>query len=69
MRQGERGQVFGFIIFLIGIALTIVFIWFGMKTFAGIFATGTMAVIIGLFILGKNEIRKDLKSKRRIKEK
>ncbi len=69
MKQGERGQIFGFIIFLIGIALTVVFIIFDMKTFAGIFATGTMAVIIGLFILGKREIRNDLKSKKQVENK
>lgn len=69
MKQGERGQLFGFAIFLIGIALTVLFILFDMKTFAGIFASGTMAVIIGLFLLGKREIRNDLKSKKQAKVK
>lgn len=68
MKQGERGQFFGFVIFLFCIALTIVFILFDMKTFAGIFATGTMAVLVGLFIHGKVEIKKDLKSKKKSTE-
>lgn len=70
VRQGKRGQVFGFVIFFICIAVAIFFaVKLDMKTFASVFLTGTMVAVIGLFITGKSIMRNDLRSKSRDQEK
>ena len=70
VKQSKRGQIFGFIIFFVCIAVAIFFaVKLDMKTFASAFLTGTMVVVIGLFITGKNIMRNDLRSKSRDQEK
>lgn len=59
----KRGQILGFIIFCLGIAVAIFFACYDMKTFAGIFLTGTMVTIISIFVSGKREAKKDLAEK------
>ncbi len=62
--QSRRGQLFGFIVFLFCIAVAILFAAvFDMKSFAAYFLTGTMVVLVALFISGKVSISKDLKNK------
>ena len=62
-RIAVRGQIFGFIVFILGIAAGVFFVLQGMKVFGGIFLTSTMVTLVGLFITGKVEIGKDLKEK------
>lgn len=70
VKQSKRGQIFGFIIFFVCIAVAIFFaVKLDMKTFASAFLTGTMVVVIGLFITGKNIMRNDLRSKSKDQEK
>ena len=63
LKINRRGQIFGFVVFILGIILSLIFALLDMKTFAGIFATGTVVVIITLFINGKIQIKKDLHEK------
>ena len=58
-----RGQSFGFATFIVGLLVSIAFAYFGMYTYAGILATGTLVTIVGLFLNGGKQIKKDLKEK------
>lgn len=64
LKMNKRGQIFAFVIFILGLGLSVIFAYVGMKTFAGIFATVTIVTIIGMFINGKRAIGKDLANKR-----
>lgn len=59
----KRGQILGFVIFLIGIGVAILFAYWDMKNFAGIFLTVTMGTLISIFVLGKRDSKKDLEEK------
>ena len=63
LEQNKRGQVFGFIVFLIGLAAGVAFALKGMVTFATTFLTVTMVSIITVFVMGKREVSDDLKAK------
>lgn len=65
LRQSRTGQKFAFVIFLVGLAISVVFAYLDMKAFAGIFATVTLVTIIGLFINGKAAVNKDIDRKRK----
>lgn len=68
--QSKRGQIFGFIAILLCIGVAVFFaVAFGMTTFAEIFLTVTMVILVTLFITGKNVMRKDLKEKSKDQEK
>ena len=68
--QSKRGQIFGFIVILLCISVAVFFaVAFGMTTFAEIFLTVTMVILVTLFITGKNVMRKDLKEKSKDQEK
>ena len=58
MKLNRRGQIFGFIIFILGIILSVIFALLDMKTFAGIFATGTVVIIVSLFVTGTLKLKK-----------
>lgn len=67
--QSKRGQVFGFILALVCIAVAFCFAWFlDMKTFASAFLTVTLVALVGLFINGKASMGKDLKEKSKDQE-
>lgn len=64
VEQSKRGQLFGFIIVFVCVAVAIFFaLHLGMTTFAASFLSVTMVVIVGLFINGKKLINKDLEAK------
>jgi hypothetical protein len=68
--QSKRGQIFGFIAILLCIGVAVFFaVAFDMTTFAEIFLTVTMVILVTLFITGKNVMRKDLKEKSKDQEK
>lgn len=64
LTQSGRGQVFGFIVFILGLILSVAFAKLGMETFAGIFACSTLGILVTLFVTGKKASRKDLETKR-----
>jgi len=59
--QSKRGQIFGFIAILLCIGVAIFF--------AASFLSITMVVLVGLFVTGKNIMKKDLKEKSKDQEK
>ena len=62
--QSKRGQAFGFVSVLLCIGTAIFFaLECGMTTFAATFLTVTMIVLVGLFLKGKNVMKKDLEEK------
>ena len=64
VEQGNRGQIFGFIIVFVCVAVAVFFaVRYEMLNFAATFLSVTMVVLIGLFLNGKSEIKKDLKKK------
>lgn len=64
MDQNKRGQLFAFILAVICIVSAFAFAYFlGMKEFAAKFLTGTMVVLVALFITGKFFIAGDIKKK------
>lgn len=65
----KRGQVFAFIVFILCVIVGLVFAYLDMKVFAGIFLTGTMVTVVGLFIGGKEKVHSDLKQKSSDQEK
>lgn len=68
--QSKRGQIFGFVAILLCIGVAIFFAAsFDMTTFAASFLSITMVVLVGLFVTGKNIIKKDLKEKSKDQEK
>lgn len=68
--QSKRGQIFGFIAILLCIGVAIFFAAsFDMTTFAASFLSITMVVLVGLFVTGKNIMKKDLKEKSKDQEK
>lgn len=70
IEQSKRGQIFGFIAILLCIGVAIFFAAsFDMTTFAASFLSITMVVLVGLFVTGKNIMKKDLKEKSKDQEK
>lgn len=68
--QSKRGQIFGFVAILLCIGVAIFFAAsFDMTTFAASFLSITMVVLVGLFVTGKNIMKKDLKEKAKDQEK
>ena len=63
LAQNRRGQVFGFIVFLLSLSAGIVFAFKGLVALATTFLTVTMVSIVALFVLGKRESSKGLKEK------
>lgn len=62
--QNKRGQLFAFILAVICIIAAFLFALFlDMKEFAAKFLTGTMVVLVALFITGKLSVITDLKKK------
>lgn len=61
--SNKRGQIFGFIICIVILCVSMLFAYCGMKVFSGVLATVTIVFIVGLFINGKVLIDKDLRKK------
>lgn len=68
--QSKRGQVFGFILALVCIAVAFCFALFlDMKAFASGFLSVTLVVLVGLFLNGKVSMGKDLREKSKDQDK
>lgn len=63
LKSNRRGQTFGAIICFAILIVSVVFAYFGMKTYAGILATIILFSVVALFINGKIAINRDLKEK------
>lgn len=68
--QSKRGQIFGFIAIFLCIGAAVFFaVVCNMTKFAATFLTVTMVTLVGLFLSGKNVMKKDLKEKSKDQEK
>ena len=67
--QSKRGQLFGFILVFVCIAVAVfVSLYFGMTAFAVTFLCVTMVSVVGLFVTGKMAVQKDLAQKSKDQE-
>lgn len=67
--QSKRGQLFGFILVFVCIAVAVFFaVYFGMTAFAVTFLCVTMVSVVGLFVTGKMAVQKDLAQKSKDQE-
>ena len=67
--QSKRGQLFGFILVFVCVAVAVFFaVYFGMTAFAVTFLCVTMVSVVGLFVTGKMTVQKDLAKKSKDQE-
>ena len=67
--QSKRGQLFGFILVFVCIAVAVFFsLYFGMTAFAVTFLCVTMVSVVGLFVTGKMAVQKNLAQKSKDQE-
>jgi uncharacterized membrane protein len=59
LKQSRLGQLFGFILGLVGMALATILALFGHETVAGIFGTTTIIGLVAVFVLGKKSLQKN----------
>ncbi len=59
LKQSGRGQVFGFILAIIGMAIAFGLAFLGHDTVAGIFGTTTIVGLVTIFVIGKKRQSKD----------
>ena len=57
-RESNRGQIFGFVIALVGIGSSIYLALHGHDTIAGIFGTTTIVGLVAVFVIGKKRKEK-----------
>ena len=55
LKQSSRGQLFGFILALIGMGIAFGMAYLGKDTVAGIFGTTTIIGLVTVFVIGKKE--------------
>jgi len=53
--QSRRGQIFGFILGIVGLILATVLAFYGYETIAGIFGTTTIGALVTVFVIGKKQ--------------
>ena len=63
LRQSGRGQIFGFILGLVGFGLATFLALQDHETIAGIFLTTTIIALVTVFVMGKKAQDKNLKEK------
>ncbi|TAE38321.1 MAG: DUF2335 domain-containing protein [Sphingobacteriales bacterium] len=63
LKQSRLGQIFGFILGLVGFGLATTLAMFGHEAIAGIFGTTTILGLVTVFVLGKKAQQKDLSNK------
>jgi len=63
LKLSGRGQIFGFIIGLIGLGLATGLALLGHETLAGIFGTSTILGMVTVFVIGKKAQEKDISEK------
>jgi uncharacterized membrane protein len=63
LKQSRLGQVFGFILGIVGFGLATFLALYGHETIAGIFGTTTIIGLVTVFVLGKKSQHNDLEEK------
>jgi uncharacterized membrane protein len=63
LKQSRLGQLFGFILGVLGLGLATTLALLGHDTIAGIFGTTTIVGLVTVFVLGKKAQQKDLSDK------
>lgn len=66
MKQSRLGQVFGFILGLVGMSLATLLALYDHETIAGIFGTTTILGLLTVFVLGKKDQQKELATKNKL---
>ncbi len=64
LKQSRLGQIFGFILGLVGMGLASALAMFGHETIAAIFGTTTIIGLVTVFVLGKKLQQKNLSKKK-----
>lgn len=64
LSQSKRGQIFGFILGILGLTLSTTLGVLGHDWLAGVFATTTIGGLVSTFVIGKNAQAQDLKQKK-----
>lgn len=63
LKQSRLGQVFGFILGIVGLVLAAILAILDHEAIAGIFGTTTIVGLVTVFVLGKKAQKKDLEDK------
>lgn len=63
LKQSRLGQVFGFVLGIVGLLLAAILAILDHETIAGIFGTTTILGLVTVFVLGKKAQKKDLEDK------
>jgi uncharacterized membrane protein len=63
VRESGRGQIFAFILALVGMGITLISLKWGFEVVAGIFGSTTIVGLVSVFVLGKKAQQKDLSGK------
>lgn len=63
LRQSRVGQIFGFILGIVGLGLATLLAILGHEVIAGIFGTTIILGLVTVFVLGKKAQNKDLENK------
>lgn len=63
LKQSRLGQVFGFILGIVGLGLATTLALLGHEAIAGIFGTTTILGLVTVFVLGKRAQQKELSDK------
>lgn len=59
LRQSGRGQVFGFILGLVGLCMATILAVYGHEVIAGVFWTTTIVGLVAVFVIGKKSQRQE----------
>ena len=59
LRQSKNGQIFGFILAILGMLIAFGLAYLGHDNVAGIFGTTTIVGLVSIFIIGKRKQSKD----------
>jgi uncharacterized membrane protein len=59
LKQSKKGQIFGFILAIVGMLIAFGLAYLGHDTVAGIFGTTTIVGLVTIFVFGKRKQNKD----------
>jgi len=60
LRQSKNGQIFGFILAIIGMIIAFFLAYLGHEIVAGIFGTTTIVGLVTVFVIGKKRQDKEV---------
>lgn len=61
--QSSRGQIFGFIISILGLGLSVVLAIFGHEILASTIGGSTLIGLVTVFVVGRGSVKKNIESK------